>query len=219
VDRLYDIDVIIGARNGNSMIQGGNRGIEIHALGDNNVLIGGLGNNVIDGGSGANNTLDYSGAAGSVDVNLNNGVAAHNGSGFVDQITGIQRIVGSNASGNLFEGKDGTNDWIDVGTGKNDKIFGSVGNDTYVSHDASNTLDYSKLTAGINFGTVAGVVQKGANGTDTLVGTFGNLIGTNYNDIIVVSGAGTVQAGGGDDIIRLTGGNAVQLRAERHFCF
>lgn len=206
VDRLYDVDVIVGASGGNNVIRGaGDRGIEIHVTGDNNWLVGGRGNNVLDGGSGINNTVDYSGVTGAVNVNLNAGVATKNGYGFTDTITNIQRIVGSNASGNVFEGRDWTNDWIDVGTGTANRVVASVGNDTYVSHSTTNTVDYSKLHAGIVLNTSTAIVQKGVNGTDILVGGFGNFIGTDYGDTVVVSANITFKGGAGNDKFLLNG--------------
>jgi Ca2+-binding RTX toxin-like protein len=205
VDRLFDIDVIIGNKGGNSTIRGGSKGIEIHVSGDNNVLVGGLGNNVFDGGSGKNNTIDYSNATSAVDVNLNTGVASKNGYGFTDRISNIQKIIGSNLSGNVFEGKNGVDNWIDLGGGANNKVFGSSGNDTFVSHNANNTVDYSKLSAAMSINTSSGIVLKGVNGADKLVNAFGTVIGTNYGDVITVSGPVNILAGSGNDKIIFTG--------------
>ena len=205
VDRLFDIDVIVGNKGGNSTIKGGSKGIEIHVSGDNNLLIGGLGNNIFDGGSGKNNTVDYSGATGAVNVNLETGVVSKNGSGFSDQIYNIQRVIGSNAAGNVFQGKNGANVWIDMGTGANGRVVGSKGNDTYVSHNASSIADYSKLSAGMNLNTTTGVVLKGVNGTDQLTNVFGTIIGTDHGDVIAVANQVNVQAGAGNDKIILTG--------------
>jgi hypothetical protein len=205
VDRLYDIDAIIGSLGGGNVIKGGIRGIEIYVSGNDNVMTGGLGNNLFDGGSGTNNTVDYSGATGTVNINLNAGIATQNGSGFTDRLSNIQNIVGSNASGNVIEGRDGMNNRIDIGTATNGRIVGSKGNDTLISHHASSILDYSKLNAGVNLDATTGSVQKGVNGTDVLSGPFAHLVGTNYNDVITLSGGGTIDAGAGDDRIVIKG--------------
>ncbi|KQR74691.1 hypothetical protein ASG35_18340 [Burkholderia sp. Leaf177] len=205
VDRLFDIDVIIGNKSGNSTIRGANHGIEIHVSGDNNLMIGGTGTNIFDGGSGANNTVDYSNSTGALNINLETGVVSKNGNGFTDRITNIDRIVGNNASGNVYQGKNGANNWIDLGTGANDTVIASKGNDTYVSHNATSKLDYSQLNAGIQLDTGTGIVQKGSNGQDTLVNGFGTVVGTNHGDSFVVSNLVNISGGAGDDKIAIKG--------------
>jgi len=205
VDRLFDIDVIIGNKGGNSTIKGGSKGIEIHVSGDNNLLIGGVGRNIFDGGSGKNNTVDYSGTTGVLNVNLETGDVSKNGYGLTDRITNIGRIQGNGASGNVYQGKNGADVWIDLGTGANGKVIGSKGNDTYISHNATNTIDYSLLSAGMTLDTATGVVQKGVNGKDTLTNAFGTVIGTNHGDVITVTGAVNILAGAGDDKIIFKG--------------
>lgn len=206
VDRLYDIDVIHGTYGGNSAYRGGAEGIEIHAHGDNNVLMGGIGNNILDGGEGRGNTVDYSRAQSAVNVNLNDEIASQNGYGYQDTLLNIQNIVGSNFSGDVLQGRSGTDSRIDTGAGAGNLVVGTVGNDTFVSRDISNILDYSRMNAGVRFDTSGGIVDKGVNGADTVQGVgFGNWIGSNFDDDITVSSVSSVNAGGGNDIIRLTG--------------
>jgi Ca2+-binding RTX toxin-like protein len=205
VDRLFDIDVIIGNKGGNGTIKGGSKGIEIHVSGDNNVLIGGVGKNIFDGGSGKNNTVDYSGTTGALNINMETGDVSKNGYGFTDRIENIGRILGNGASGNVYQGKNGVDIWIDMGTGANGKVIGSKGNDTYISHSAINTIDYSLLSAAINLDTSTGIVQKGVNGKDTLTNAFSTVIGTNHGDVITAFAGVNVLAGAGDDKIIFKG--------------
>ncbi|WP_306031291.1 calcium-binding protein [Stappia sp. MMSF_3263] len=170
------------------------------------------------------------------------------GSNQGDSITGSDadnRLLGLGGNDFLF-GEGGNdlldggagNDTIDTGdndgTGDGDTVVGSTGDDTiiYTNSTASvagQNLDYSGLNAGItveiNGSTNTASVDKGANGTDTIMDIVNpldgsgigwlDISGTSHNDVFNVTlaaGQWMVARGGlGNDTFNISGNGSIRI--------
>jgi hypothetical protein len=189
------VDVIVGL-GGNDVIDGGG-GDDVICGGDgNDRLVGGPGNDFLHG-EGGKDTVDYSGAPGSVTVNLKNHAAS--GAAGTDQVWYVEHIIGS-AYGDTLTG-DPRNNRILAGGGKDviaglggaDKLFGGGGIDTAV---------YTRAAAGVTVDLGAGTAS-GGHGNDTLKG-IENVNGSVHRDFLTGDAAGNRLFGGaGND--RLSG--------------
>jgi Ca2+-binding RTX toxin-like protein len=210
VPRIYiafgvDIENAIGAE-GNDTITGndlnnmlvGNGGADTIAggVGDDTIL-GGAGNDAINGGAGVD-TASYASAASSVIVNLASG-AASGGDGN-DALTSIENVVGSNFSDSLTG--DANNNVLDGGGG-NDTFIGGLGDDILFGGAGIDTLSYASATGGVAISLQASTASGGA-GND-VVSNIENVIGSNFNDILLGdAGNNMLDGGAGNDT--LTGG-------------
>ena len=132
-------DVLIGDAGNNSLL--GNAG--------NDTLIGGAGNNYLDGGAGSD-TVDYSAATGAVTVALDAGGNAANvvnGLGGIDQLVGIENLIGGSAD-DVLTGNAVVNTL--QGGGGNDTLDGGAGADVLDGGTGSNWASYQSATAGVN---------------------------------------------------------------------
>ncbi|MFN7572238.1 MAG: tandem-95 repeat protein, partial [Betaproteobacteria bacterium] len=150
-------------------------------------LAGGPGDDVLDGGLGVD-VADYSGATGSVTVNLATGVAS--GAAGVDELIALERVIGS-AFGDTI-----------TGSAADETFAGNGGADTFVGGGGAgfDFVDYSGVGGAITADLSAGrVLHDGF--TDSLTGVPG-LIGSAFADTLV-GGAGDEQffGGGGNDTI------------------
>ena len=193
----------------------------------NDTLNGGLGTDVLNGGTGIdtaayNNGPGYVGAVAGVNVNLNLAGFQNTGGAGLDQLVGIENLVGTNFNDTLIG--NGANNEL-CGLAGNDRLFGNGGNDTLnggLGNDLLNgglgidTADYSnKVVCGTTFpGATTGVRvnlnQQGVAqntvgaGSDTLV-SIENVTGSNFSDTLTGNTASNRLNGGlGNDL--LTGG-------------
>ncbi|MCV6607451.1 MAG: hypothetical protein OIF32_04510, partial [Campylobacterales bacterium] len=122
-------DTLYG-ENGNDTLTGGEGEDHLFGQGDNDTFLGSKGNDVIDGGEGSD-TLDFSGATGSIVINMGDGqVSSDDNSGFdKDTFTSIENITGG-----------GSDDTID-GDANNNTILGGDGSDTISGYFGNDTLD------------------------------------------------------------------------------
>jgi Ca2+-binding RTX toxin-like protein len=175
--------------------------------GDSGRLFGGVGHDIfrlmdgaelngsIDGGGGIN-TLDYSAYTTPVEVELASFTASHISLGIV----GIQNVYGGQAD-DLLIGDNGDN--ILSGGGGNDRLIGGLGDDTYLFGDnfgsdtvidtaGSNTLDFSPVTANLDFDTGRYQISDGINllvyaSTDEgFVSLIAKFIGGTGNDVFIL---------------------------------
>ncbi|MCP4384228.1 MAG: calcium-binding protein [Hyphomicrobiales bacterium] len=164
-------DLLIGD-NGNNTLDGWDGNDTLLGYGGTDTLIGGEGNDVLKGGGGGDtliggegvDTASYLDSPGGVIVNLasNAGVGSDaNG----DSLFGIENIIGSNHSDNLY-GDAGKNDIR--GNDGNDLIAGGKGKDTLRGGDDDDTI-------------------VGGKGKDKLLGQMGNdnLVGGGGKDKFV----------------------------------
>lgn len=209
---------------GNDMIRGGSGGDNLDGGSGNDYFLAALsdGNDTYTGGDGWD-ILDYSGVAGVIQVNqlagtttgsANNDILADVfeqiiGSSFDDVLSGGHGIncIDGGGGNDLIFGNNG-DDLLRGGSG-NDRFYASVGdgNDRLLGGDGWDVLDYSTLGGAVSVNQVAGNTS-GAAGTDTLLDTFEQVIGSAYNDTILGGAGGEALSGGaGDDQIVGNGGN------------
>ncbi|MEQ8845791.1 MAG: tandem-95 repeat protein [Phycisphaerales bacterium] len=164
-------DTLTGG-SGHDTIEGGSGNDIIDGGSGNDTIIAGAGNDTIEGGAGFD-TLDYSAATGPVQVNLGNQTATGMGS---DTISGIERVVGSDAGDSLTGSSDG--DVLEGGAG-DDTLHGAGGSDTLIGGEGDDTL-------------------VGGEGADTLDGGAGD-------DLLVADDADTLHGGEGTDTADFSG--------------
>jgi Ca2+-binding RTX toxin-like protein len=185
----YGTDTLISVEgvttgSGNDTITGDSR---------DNVIDPGSGNNIIDGGAG-NDTLSYATTISSVTIDLSlNHQSITRSDGGVDQVTSVENFIGSTSQASTIIA--GNNDNVINGGG-----FG--GTLSYIHATSGVTIDFS---AGTGIGNVTG-----GSGHDT-ISDIGNIIGSTFNDTLIVgldpnnlSGGLLPQSfdgGGGDDTI------------------
>jgi Ca2+-binding RTX toxin-like protein len=151
-----------------------------------------LGNDGIDGGAGTN-TYDLSTAPGGVTVGYFGSIYLSAYSGHVTFLTNIQNINGS---------------------GFNDVIEGTTGNNVMTGGAGTDTLTYTTstydATAGVTVNLATTTAQNtGGAGTDTVSG-FENLTGSGFADTLTgTTGANVVDGGANNDVLHGNGGNDV----------
>ncbi|MDP3480562.1 MAG: calcium-binding protein [Desulfoprunum sp.] len=212
----------INAGAGNDTVTGGaGNDTLIGGLG-NDILNGGGGNDVISGGAGSDWAY-YDTATAGLRVNLGIITAQNTVHAGLDTLVSIENILGSNhndgivgnGANNVLIGSDG-NDII-VGGGGNDALYGGNGNDV-LRGDAGNDVIsggagndwafYNTATAGlsINLGIITAQNTVSA-GSDTLV-SIENILGSNYNDVLIGNGENNIFTGGnGNDVLNGGAGN------------
>ncbi|MBI5900161.1 MAG: hypothetical protein HZB40_13135 [Rhodocyclales bacterium] len=203
----------------NDVIFGNNGANNLNGGQGSDLLVGGGNNDTLDGGStGANSFFDwvsYSGANGSVNVNLGShqmvqGTATNAGT---DTLQNIDGVIGSSSDDTLVGG-DSTNqrfngekfEWLE-GRGGNDSIDGGRGT-TAAMNEATREYNFARYTSATGSVTVnlsTGTASDGLSGTDTLVGING-VIGSNQADTLTGGNSAfdlieLFEGGGGDDSI------------------
>jgi len=178
--------------NGNDRLEGGKKNDRLDGLGGNDELFGKTGADKLYGGE--NGDLLYGGK-------------------------GADMLFGGSGNDEIFGGSG--DDYINPGSnpGAGDVIAGSTGDDTieFVRPGGSYALDYSRLIEGMSavIRNKSGSVDKGASGTDTVLGakeiTDGfTFVGGQGDDAIRInlSGAKFVRLSGGAGDNTLTGGRS-----------
>jgi Ca2+-binding RTX toxin-like protein len=216
-----DNDTLYGGA-GSDSLDGGNGNDSLLGGNGADTLVGGGGDDILDGGAqltledNANfsNEFDvavYSAATAGVTVNLGvdgrNGFARSavdtvNASIGIDVLHDIELVVGSNFNDSIM-GSDRRVVEIFRANKGNDTIQGGTVND-----QGTNLVDYRSATGGgVNVNLATSSVT-GADGTDTLVGTFHGVIGSDDVDTLTGGGGDDFLDGRlGDDIIDGGGGN------------
>ncbi len=196
-----------------------------------NVIYGGAGNDSIDG-AGGTDTVDYSAALGgnvpgasthftltSTDGSTLVVTDTRNGTNGADTLVNVERLQFTDGTRTVVPGASSDDTFI--ATPVAEIFVGGPGTDT-VDYSAATTSIGVSLTPGAwgivstNSGTLAegdsfvGIerIIGALNQTNTIVGSFGNdtLVGGNLDDDIrVLYGADTVQAGGGNDLVAVGG--------------
>jgi Ca2+-binding RTX toxin-like protein len=190
---------------GNDTLAGGNADDLLQGLGGDDVLYGGKGNDTLDGGTHGlfGDTADYTGAYIGIVANLVTGTASDDQGG-TDTLVNIQDIFTDHGN-DFLVGDD--NDNLFMPRGGDDTVQGGGGSDTISYAD-----DYAGDTINLQTGTVTGQFV----GHDSLE-SIENVIGTDYNDVIVLSddsgsadgrdGDDSITGGAGDDTLRGGAGN------------
>ena len=193
-------DQIFGGK-GDDVISDGAGDDTVRGDSGNDKIIAGEGNDTYDGGSGFD-TIDYSGASGSMKVDLNSHAVAGMGT---DYIKGVESVVGSQFSdqltgdknNNTFLGGDGSDTFR--GRGGSDTFSGQAGNDTYfwTKKDAVSGVDHitdfakgdrlnlHDLLKGQKYSNISDVVKV----TDTNAGSkVAVKVGASFIDVVVLDG-------------------------------
>lgn len=180
------------------------------SLGDD-TLIGGLGADVMDGGNG-NDTASYAGASSGIYLAFgDNGNWSGEAQG--DSLANIENVIGTNFrdiillddNANIINGGGGVDDLY--GMGGDDKLIGGAGADYINGGTGNNTASYETANSGVYV-----VIGDGGNWTgdaqgDVLV-NIQNLIGSNYNDVLLLDNNNNILNGGaGNDKLYGLGGD------------
>ena len=208
----------LNGRLGNDSIDGGNDNDSVGAGAGNDLVLGGNGDDSLDGG-GDNDTASYADASGGVAVNLTTGRAT--GAAGNDTLISFEGVIGSdhadtltggNAADTLLGGND--DDTIAGGAGA-DSLLGGEGADTLAGGNGADSIaggagddiaSYADASAGVAVDLVAGTATGGA-GNDTLSNVEG-AVGSGSEDTLTGgSGANTLIAGAGNDLVFDAGGN------------
>lgn len=223
-------DKLTGA-SGNDVLYGGD-GTDRMAGGDDNDWFSpglrnpALGSDVVSGGRGSD-TVSFSGDNIAVTVNLTAGTAIETGhsaeTGRISaQLTSIENAVGSTRDDTLagssadnrlsggggndaLTGYDG-NDILLGGSG-NDRLGGDFGADILDGGAGTDVANYAKSIAGVEVNVATGLGYGGYAAGDHLI-SVENVIGGNFNDILIGSSSANQISGGlGDDKMYGGGGN------------
>ncbi|MEG4503431.1 calcium-binding protein [Microcoleus sp. F6_B4] len=230
LDRLSGIEVVIGS-NFNDTLVSKRYNNETLLGGRGNDSLWGGGNDLLNGGDGID-TVSYSDddiisgiylqlgevgdgsglgrATGSFDIVVGFSLSSSRLSDFVDSLSGIEVVIGSNGDDTLVGGSD--NETLLGGSG-NDSLSGLAGNDLLNGGDGIDTVSYSLGRTGVylelgGVGTgLFGLASDGQGGVDSLSG-LEVAIGSRYNDTLVGEyGSETLMGGGGDDLLFGRSGN------------
>ena len=188
---------------GDDVLDGGAGDDMLHGGGGDDTLASGAGADVIDGGDGVD-TADYSGADGSVVVNLETGYAAKDGQGAIDRLVDVENLTGGDQSDEL-RGDAGDN-VIDGGLG-NDVLVGGLGNDTLTGGTGTDTAGFTG-DAAVDVDLAAGTAN--GQGDDTLSG-IENVVGSSGDDTIAGDGGANVLIGGTGADTLTGGGNDILI--------
>ena len=167
--------------------------------------------NTINGGDGED-TVDYSAAGSAVTVDLAAGTGSGDGD---DTLSNIENVTGSpfadtltgDGGANVLSGAAG-NDTIDGGAG-DDRIAGGAGDDAIDGGAGSDTADYSNAPGSMIIDLLFD--EALGEGLDTLP-NIENVIGSGFNDTIILDGADNdIDGGGGTDTIWFLNAPAVTV--------
>lgn len=126
---------LLDGNSGNDVLSDGAGNDSVKGSSGNDVLLAGLGDDVYSGGSGFD-TLDFSGAAGSMTIDVSKSTATGMGT---DTFSSIEKIIGS-AFADDFKGSSRA-DKFDGGAG-DDHIRGMAGADTLTGGEGADTFQW-----------------------------------------------------------------------------
>ncbi len=180
------VDTIDG-NGGADTLDGGGGNDTIYGGTGHDTIFGGLGDDYLDAGLGTD-TVSYANATASVIVDLSLTTAQNTIGGGTDTLLNFENVLGS---------------------GLNDSIVGTVGNNILNGAAGTDRVSYVNATAGVtvNLGLV-GAQNTGGAGTDMLV-SIEELIGSNWGDVLTGdSGSNAIFSMGGNDVLSgLAGGD------------
>jgi Ca2+-binding RTX toxin-like protein len=209
-----DDQIIRGIEN----ITGTNEDDQITGDGQQNIIQGLAGDDVLGASQGSdtmdksvgNDTVDYSDLTGvqRINVTLNgpNVTSVQVIGGTTDQISNIENVIGT--AGNDSLTGDTQSNHLE-GLAGDDTLIGAEGSDILDGGDGlGDTVDYSGATESININLATGVVaDDGYQSSDTVIDVE-NVIGSDFDDIIVGNAdANTLDSGDGDDALTASVGS------------
>ncbi len=214
VDTITGFEGIITG-SGNDTLRGNSQNNSLQTGGGNDTAYGDLGDDFLDGGFGVD-LLSYSGHVAGVTINLSNTGAQNTIGAGIDTVIGFENLTGSGYN-DILKGDNGANT-ISGGSG-NDFIFAGSGADKLYGDSGTDTIDFSEALSAVS-ANISTTSQQNTGGAGSItLGTFENIIGSNYDDNLtgtntineIKGGAGndTINAGGGNDIIYGGAGNDI----------
>jgi Ca2+-binding RTX toxin-like protein len=198
-----DIENIIGTNRGD-VLTGASATNDIHGLGGNDLIDGGLGADTLDAGPGID-TATYLSRTAAVAISLDD-VANDGAAGELDNVASdFENITGGSGSDTLV-GNDGSNglvgeagDDVLMGLGTNDLIDGGFGTDTMLGGSGTDTVTYAGRIGAVTV-RLDLVANDGQAGELDLARGFENVDGGLANDLIVGNDVRNVLRGArGDD--------------------
>ena len=176
----------------------------------NDTIFGTTGDNVLDGGSGGadqingytgSDTVSYASLGQGVIIDLNAGGSWEGAEG--DTLISIENAIGTGFNDTIF-GTTGDN-VLDGGAGGADQINGYTGSDT---------VSYARAGRGVTIDLAAGTGADGVD-TDTLI-SLENAIGSDFDDRLVGTAADNLfTGGGGHDTFVFAAGLPCRRRPDR----
>lgn len=224
IDTLIGIEAASGSPFGDTLVgtdnhdqfygQAGNDSLV--GLGGHDVFRGDAGNDTVDGGSGIDQ-MSYQYDAGAVRVDLAITGPQDTGGAGIDQLIGIEQVVGSafndtisgDGVGNLLSGFTG-NDSLS-GRAGNDTLFLGEGNDTGAGGDGDDYIDGDNGNDSVDGGSGNDTLIVGA-GSDTAAGGAGNDFlsgGADADSLSGGDGSDTLEGASGNDV--LAGGRGADV--------
>ena len=209
IDTFTSIEGVRATRNDDTLT-GDGQDNQFQGLGGADVIIGGAGIDEVryDGDS------SY-GGSNSVMVDLQAGTGTDGfGTGFVDKLSGIEGIRGTNSlewRSVSVDGKSPNHTDLLYGDGGDNFFRGLRGNDLIDGRGGIDTADYTRdaVQGGLSGVVVSLESQSGTDGfgtIDTLL-NIENVVGTDFADTLVGDGGANVLTGGlGDDLLDGNGG-------------
>ncbi|WAJ29171.1 calcium-binding protein [Antarcticirhabdus aurantiaca] len=180
---------------GNDQISGGD--------GDD-LLVGGIGRNLIDGGAGVD-TVSYAEAEAGVDVRLSNPALQRISASIEDRLVDIEAVVGSRHD-DRFSGSDNSESFF--GGEGNDTFHASAGRDLIDGGAGRDTLTFQSFGGGVVVNLADASPQSFAPNGTLEIRSIEVLVGSEFDDRLQASDAGTTIVGGrGDDVILGGAGN------------
>jgi Ca2+-binding RTX toxin-like protein len=231
-DTLKNVEYIIGTQyrdfiegdNGQNVLEGGAGDDLLFGFGGDDVVQGGAGADLLDGGDG-NDWTSYIESTAGVQVNLETQQGT-GGDAEGDRLRNLENVKGSIYEDSLTG--DSANNYLD-GSGGDDTFYGSAGSDTIDGGAGIDTLRYSRLTQAVTVNLKDGTTNKGdtivqakllvgdredpianLSSIENLEGTnielFGDILGGDIGDNLLVGLAGNDSISGDDGNDRIIGG-------------
>ena len=216
---------------GNDVLYGGAGDDKLFGGIGNDTLIGGLGVDKLDGGGSVQtgiasdhtlaggNTASYATATGAVVASLTTGITDGSGEAYKDSFTDIENLTGSNNGDTLIGDEKnniltgGTGDDILEGMGRTGLNGGDLidGGGHGPNGDTASYAHAGPTVSGGSIGVTASLTTPASNTGDAQGDGYmyiQNLLGSNYNDILIGDGsANTLTGGSGNDTLEGMGGN------------
>ncbi|NLS05290.1 calcium-binding protein [Rhizobium sp. P32RR-XVIII] len=187
-----------------------------------NRIDGGAGNDFIRGGANTGNefliggegidTADYSNSGAAVIARLSDsqtsGALSTGGDAQNDVLVTIENIIGSAFDDQLF-GASAANR-LDGGSG-NDVLIGGAGADVLIGGAGTDTAFYQTSSAGVTIilDNTGAALGAGGDAQGDQLSTIENLIGSNFDDLLICnSGVNRLEGGSGNDTFRSGAGGS-----------
>ena len=189
VDTVSGFENVIGTKNNDSIVGTNDIANFIRGGDGNDTLIGSTGPNT----SGGLDIVDYSYATNGISLILNGVVptTVSVSATDVDLVQGFQGVYGGAGNDCILGGVE--NNWF----------RGGGGNDTLDADGGLNTLDYAYLAGGlgVTVNLATGTAYVSATDQDQIA-NFQNLVGSQFNDLLIGNAAGnSISGGAGNDTL------------------